>query len=153
MAAQRAVPLPINTEKTNLMSSIDDLPRSVWGVQPEAVEEHLSGLVARCQAAEAQLADWRHRAIRAEAALKHAQPTPATEGSGVPSGTRHEAALILQRAEAEAKARKARWAEDLQAAEDELATTRSQIDALRKDFHALLEGVATAVARRDATPT
>lgn len=134
------------------MSSIEDLPRSVWGVQPEAVEEHLSELSARCQAAESELADWRQRAIRAEAALKLANASPATNGnaSSIQSETRREAALILQRAEAEAKARKARWAEDLRIAEDELATTRTQIDALRKDFHALLEGVAAAVARRDS---
>ena len=135
------------------MMSIEDLPRSVWGVQPEAVEEHLSELVARCTAAEAQLAEWRQRAIKAEAALKLAQSAPATDASGmsIPSGTRREAALILQKAETEAKARKARWADDLRVAEEELATTRSQIDALRKDFHTLLEGVATAVARRDTS--
>lgn len=133
------------------MPSIEDLPRSVWGVQPEAVEEHLSQLVARCQAAESELADWRQRAVRAEAALKLAQATPAGDASGsIQSDTRREAVLILQRAEAEAKARKARWAEDLRQAEEELATTRTQIDALRKDFHALLEGVASAVARRDS---
>lgn len=134
------------------MSSIEDLPRSVWGVQPEAVEEHLSQLVERCQAAESQLAEWRQRAIKAEAALKLARATPASDASGmtIASETRREAALILQRAEAEAKARRERWAEDLRIAEEELATTRSQIDALRKDFHTLLEGVATAVARRDA---
>ena len=135
------------------MPSIEDLPRSVWGVQPEAVEEHLSQLVARCQAAEVELAAWRQRAIKAEAALKLAKSNPASDASGmtIPSETRREATLILQRAEAEAKARKARWSEDLRQAEEELATTRSQIDALRKDFHALLEGVATAVARRDST--
>ena len=134
------------------MPSIEDLPRSVWGVQPEAVEEHLSQLVARCQAAESELADWRQRAVRAEAALKLAQATPAGDASGksIQSDTRREAALILQRAEAEANARKARWLEDLRQAEDELAKTRTQIDALRKDFHALLEGVASAVARRDS---
>lgn len=133
------------------MPSIEDLPRSVWGVQPEAVEEHLSELTARCNAAETELAGWRQRAIRAEAALKLAEASPATDASGmsIQSNTRREAALILQRAEAEAKARKARWAEDLRRAEDELATTRTQIDALRKDFHTLLEGVASAVARRD----
>lgn len=135
------------------MPSIEDLPRSVWGVQPEAVEEHFSQLVARCQAAESALMEWRQRAIRAEAALKLAQSAPATDENGktVPSGIRREAAVILQKAEAEAQARRARWTEELQTAETELATTRSQIDALRKDFHALLEGVATAVARRDTS--
>ena len=129
------------------MPSIEDLPRAVWGVQPEAVEEHISELLTRCQTAESELATWRQRAMRAEAELQRVAATsPSVDGSM--AQTKREASLILQKAEVEARTRRARWEKDLRQAEEELASTRAQIDGLRKDFHALLEGVSNAVAQR-----
>lgn len=130
------------------MPSIEDLPRAVWGVQPEAVEEHISELLSRCQSAENDLATWRQRAMRAEAELQRVSATSSPSVDSSMAQTKREASLILQKAEVEARTRRARWEKDLRQAEDELAATRSQIDGLRKDFHALLEGVSNAVAQR-----
>lgn len=130
------------------MPSIEDLPRAVWGVQPEAVEEHFSELLSRCQAAENEIATWRQRAMRAEAELQRVSAASSPGVDGGMAQTKREASLILQKAEVEARTRRARWEKDLRQAEEELAATRAQIDGLRKDFHALLEGVSNAVAQR-----
>lgn len=130
------------------MPSIEDLPRAVWGVQPEAVEEHISELLSRCQSAEKELATWRQRAMRAEAELQRVSAASSPGVDGSMAQTKHEASLILQKAEVEARTRRARWEKDLRQAEEELAATRAQIDGLRKDFHALLEGVSNAVGQR-----
>lgn len=130
------------------MPSIEDLPRAVWGVQPEAVEEHISELLSRCQSAENELATWRQRAMRAEAELQRVSATSSPSVDSSMAQTKREASLILQKAEVEARTRRARWEKDLRQAEEELAATRAQIDGLRKDFHALLEGVSNAVAQR-----
>ena len=146
-AADSAFPESRRKDQSS-MPSIEDLPRAVWGVQPEAVEEHLSELLARCETAESELATWRQRAMRAEAELQRVASTTTPTVEGSMAHTKREASLILQKAEVEARTRRARWEKDLREAEEELAATRAQIDGLRKDFHALLEGVSNAVAQR-----
>lgn len=135
------------------MPSIEDLPRALWGVQPEAVEQHVTEMAERCRQLDSEVEGWRRRALRAEAELQTARAS----GARAPAGeSRTPAALdaegetlsIRRRLQSEAAAERARWEKELRQAEEELATTRAQIDALRKDFLSLLEGVSAAVAQR-----
>lgn len=133
------------------MPPLEDLPRALWGVQPEAVEQHFTELIARCSGLEAEVGEWRTRASQAESELAVARAALAeaqTGGSSAILNAQREAANIRRRVQTDAAIEKARWEKELRQAEEELATTRAQIDALRKDFLALLEGVAGAVSHR-----
>lgn len=134
------------------MPSIEDLPRALWGVQPEAVEQHVTEMAERCRQLESEVEGWRRRALRAEAGLQTARASggraPAGESRTPALDAERDASGSRRRLQSEAAAERARWEKELRQAEEELATTRAQIDALRKDFLSLLEGVSAAVAQR-----
>lgn len=128
------------------------------GLRPDAVAERLTTLETRIIDLNDQASGWRRRAEAAEAELTELRARLAAweARAGDVSRVQNEAQVYAQRlkleAEREAEDLKARWREELAEAERELIMTRSQIDALRRDFLTLLERAATAVAGKRQEP-